>query len=148
LQTLVSELLKKQIIPVILGGSQDLIFAQYRGYDRREQMVNLVNIDSRFDLGDAEKPISNRSYVSKIIVNKPYNLFNYSNLGYQTYFNSQDEIELMERLFFDAYSLGEVTANVKIVEPVMRDANLGGAGPWINQCCGHRRGLSNISQWF
>jgi arginase family enzyme len=126
LQTLVSELLKLQIIPVILGGSQDLIFAQYRGYDRREQMVNLVNIDSRFDLGDAEKPISNRSYVSKIIVNKPYNLFNYSNLGYQTYFNSQDEIELMERLFFDAYRLGEVTANVKTVEPVMRDANLVG----------------------
>ncbi|MCM4158415.1 formimidoylglutamase [Antarcticibacterium flavum] len=126
LQTLVGELLKQGVIPIILGGSQDLIYAQYRGYDRREQMVNLVNIDSRFDLGDAENPISNHSYVSKIIVNKPYNLFNYSNLGYQTYFNSQDEIELMERLFFDAYRLGEVTANVKTVEPVMRDANLVG----------------------
>ncbi len=49
------------------------------------------------------------SYVGKIVVTKPYNLFNYSNLGYQTYFNSQDEIELMERLFFDAYRLGEVS---------------------------------------
>lgn len=126
LQTLVKELLKKKVIPVILGGSQDLIYAQYRAYDFVEQMVNLVNIDARFDLGDAEKPISNKSYIGKIVVNKPYNLFNYSNVGYQTYFNSQDEIGLMERLFFDAFRLGEVSNNIKIIEPVMRDANLVG----------------------
>lgn len=125
-QTVVAQLLKKGIIPVVLGGSQDLIYSQYRAYDGVESMVNLVNIDSRFDLGDAEKAISNRSYVGKIVVNKPYNLFNYSNLGYQTYFNSQEEIELMERLFFDAYRLGEVTGDVSVVEPVMRDANLVG----------------------
>lgn len=125
-QSLVTQLVREKIIPVILGGSQDLIYAQYRAYDRLEQMVNLVNIDSRFDLGDAEKPITNKSYIGKIVVNKPYNLFNYSNLGYQTYFNSQDEIELMERLFFDAYRLGEVTANLPVIEPVMRDANLVG----------------------
>ncbi len=126
LQSLVSALIKKRIIPVILGGSQDLIYAQYRAYDRLEQMVNLVNVDSRFDLGDAEEPISNRSYVGKIVVNKPYNLFNYSSVGYQTYFNSQEEIKLMERLFFDAYRLGEVHSNISLVEPVMRNANLVG----------------------
>lgn len=123
-QSVVEELIKKDIIPVILGGSQDLVYAQYRAYDNLDQMVNLVNIDSRFDLGDAEKPIGNRSYIGKIIVNKPYNLFNYSSLGYQTYFNSQDEIDLMERLFFDAYRLGEVSSDISKVEPVMRDANL------------------------
>ncbi|SFG04002.1 MULTISPECIES: formimidoylglutamase [Salegentibacter] len=123
-QTLVAQLVKKDVIPVLLGGSQDLVYAQYRAYDTLDQMVNLVNIDSRFDLGDAENPISNCSYVGKIVVNQPYNLFNYSNIGYQTYFNSQDEIELMERLFFDAYRLGEVSNNIKLVEPVMRDANM------------------------
>lgn len=125
-QSVVEELVKKDIIPVILGGSQDLLYAQYRAYDNLDQMVNLVNIDSRFDLGDADRPIGNRSYIGKIIVDKPYNLFNYSNLGYQTYFNSQEEIELMERLFFDAYRLGEVTADISMVEPVMRDANIVG----------------------
>ncbi|GAB2765230.1 formimidoylglutamase [Salinimicrobium soli] len=125
-QTVVNQLLKKGIIPLILGGSQDLIYGQYRAYDGVEQMVNLVNIDSQFDLGDADKPISNKSYVGKIVVTKPYNLFNYSNLGYQTYYNSQEEIELMERLFFDAYRLGEVTKDIAVVEPVMRDANLVG----------------------
>ena len=123
-ERVVSQLLKKKIIPVVLGGSQDVAYSMYRAYDDTEQMVNLVNIDSAFDLGDADKPISNKSYLGKIVVTKPYNLFNYSNLGYQTYFNSQDEIELMDRLFFDAYRLGEVSRDITIVEPVMRDANL------------------------
>lgn len=126
LQNLVSDLVKKDILPIILGGGQDLIYAQYRAYDTLDQMVNLVNIDHRFDLGDAEQPINNHSYVGKIVVNQPYNLFNYSNLGYQTYFNSQDEIELMDRLFFDAYRLGEIVNDISLVEPVMRDANLVG----------------------
>lgn len=123
-QSMVSELLRRNIIPIILGGSQDLTYPQYRAYDDYGQMVNLVNIDARFDLGDAEQGVSNKSYVSKMILEPPYNLFNYSNIGYQTYYNPQDEIELMERLFFDAYRLGEVCANVELVEPVMRDANL------------------------
>ncbi|WP_373055714.1 formimidoylglutamase [Zunongwangia sp. H14] len=125
-QSIVAQLVKKDVIPLLLGGSQDLIYAQYRAYDTLDQMVNLVNIDRKFDLGDADNPISNESYVGKIVINKPYNLFNYSNLGYQTYFNSQNEIELMERLFFDAYRLGEISADIALIEPVMRDANLVG----------------------
>ncbi|MBT8295468.1 MAG: formimidoylglutamase [Gramella sp.] len=125
-QNLVESLIKQDILPVILGGSQDLIYAQYRAYDNLDQMVNLVNIDRNFDLGDAEKEISNQSYVGKIVVNQPYNLFNYSTVGYQTYFNSQEEIELMERLFFEAYRLGEVTSDIALMEPVFRSANLVG----------------------
>ncbi|MCC4227083.1 formimidoylglutamase [Zunongwangia profunda] len=120
----VAALVKMEVIPVILGGSQDLIYAQYRAYDTLDEMVNLVNVDARFDLGDAEQVISNKSYVSKIIVNEPYNLFNYSNIGYQTYFNSQEEIELMDRLFFDAYRLGEISNDISLIEPIMRAANL------------------------
>lgn len=125
-QFLVESLIKQDVIPIILGGSQDLVYAQYRAYDKLDQMVNLVNIDKKFDLGDAEKMINNESYVGKIVIDKPYNLFNYTTVGYQTYFNSQDEIELMERLFFEAYRLGEVTSDLSLMEPIFRSANLVG----------------------
>ncbi len=125
-QNLVESLIKVDILPILIGGSQDLIYAQYRAYDKLDQMVNLVNIDQKFDLGDSDNPISSQSYVGKIVVNKPYNLFNYSAVGYQTYFNSQEEIELMERLFFEAYRLGEVTGDMVQMEPVFRNANLVG----------------------
>jgi len=123
-KSVVFELLKQNVIPVILGGSQDLAYAQYRAYDDYGSMVNYVNVDSKFDLGNTEEAITSSSFVGKMVVNEPYNLFNYSNLGYQTYFNSQEEIGLLEKLYFDAYRLGEVAQDISIVEPVFRNANM------------------------
>jgi arginase family enzyme len=124
LRTTLAVLIEKKIIPIVLGGSQDLTYSNYRAYDNIIPMVNIVNIDSNFDLGDSSLPIKNNSYLGKIILEQPYNLFNYSTIGYQTYFNSQDEIDLMDNLYFEAYRLGEVTNNITIVEPVMRDAHI------------------------
>jgi len=123
-KTVIGALIEKNIIPIILGGSQDLVYAQYRSYDQRDAMINMVNIDTNFDLGDAEQPINNKSYVGHIIVDQPYNLFNYSTIGYQSYFNAPGEIDLMEKLYFDAYRLGEVAAEVSGTEPILRDADL------------------------
>ncbi|GAA4236954.1 formimidoylglutamase [Postechiella marina] len=117
-------LVKKKIIPIILGGTQDLTYANYRAYDDLIPMVNIVNVDCRFDLGDSAKPIKNNSFVGKIILDEPYNLFSYANIGYQTYFNSQEEIDLMEKLYFETYRLGKVANDIKLVEPVLRDANI------------------------
>lgn len=122
--TVTSALLKKNIIPIILGGSQDVLYGQYRAYDSIVSMINMVNVDTRFDLGDAEAAINNKSYVGKIIVDKPYNLFNYSVVGYQSFFNPPQEIALMEALYFDAHRLGVVTADIKDVEPIFRNADL------------------------
>ena len=36
----ISKLLRKNIIPIIIGGTQDLTYALYRAYDNMEQMVN------------------------------------------------------------------------------------------------------------
>ena len=123
-QKVVSSLIKKKIIPIILGGSQDLTYAIYRAYDGLEQMVNLVSIDNKFDFGKESDPVSASSYLTKIIIDEPNNLFNYSNIGYQTYYNSQEEIDLIDKLFFEAYRLGEISNNIAIAEPVFRDADI------------------------
>jgi len=124
MKLVVETLLKNKITPLILGGSHDLSYSQYRAYDQFGNMVNITNIDSRFDLGDADQPITNKSFVGKIIVDKPYSLFNYSNIGYQSYYNAPEEISLMEKLFFDGYRLGEVTSDIKLVEPVLRASDM------------------------
>jgi len=124
LKSVIASLIKNKIIPIIIGGSQDLTYPMYRAYDDLEQMVNLVSIDHKFDLGKESDPISSGSYLTKIIVKEPNNLFNYCNIGYQTFYNSQEEIDLIEKLFFDAYRLGDVCNNVAIAEPVFRDADL------------------------
>lgn len=121
---LLSGLLKQDIIPVIIGGGQDITYANYRAYDSMEQMVNVVSIDNKFDFGTIQDGVTSQSYLSSIVMEKPNNLFNFSNIGYQTFFNPQEEIDLINDLFFDAYRLGEVANEIELVEPVLRDADI------------------------
>jgi arginase family enzyme len=123
LKKIVEELVKKKIIPIVIGGSQDLTYAMYRAYDQLDQMVNLVAVDNQFDFAK-DNALPSDSYLSKIIMDEPTNLFNYANLGYQTYFNSQEEIDLMEKMYFEAYRLGEISNQIAVAEPVFRDADL------------------------
>jgi arginase family enzyme len=123
-KSIAAELIKRRVLLVVLGGSQDLTYAIYRAYDNLEQMVNVVAVDSRFDFGKEDEAISARSYLTSMIMDEPHNMFNYTNLGYQTYFNPQEEIDLIEKLYFDAYRLGEISNDTTLAEPVLRDADL------------------------
>ena len=120
---IVAGLLKENIVPIIIGATQDITYAVYRAFDGIKDRINLVAIDNRFDFGMDEELISSNSYMSRIITDKPNNLFNFSNIGYQSYNNAQEELDLMERLFFDSYRLGEVTADISSVEPLLRNAH-------------------------
>ena len=124
LTSVVATLLEDKITPIIIGGSQDLTFAQYKGYEDLGQIVNMVAIDSRFDLGRYQDDINSQSYLSKIILHQPNYLFNFTNLGYQTYFVDQDAINLMKKLFFDTYRVGKVRENPEEVEPIVRNGDL------------------------
>ena len=127
-KTVVNELIKKDILPVIVGGGQDLTYAQYLAYEDLEQKVDLVIIDPRFDLEDDRNTSSiettSSSYLNKIFLHEPNYLFNYSNLGYQTYFASQESLRVMEKLYFDVHRLGEISSQVNVAEPIIRNANM------------------------
>ncbi|HNW96868.1 MAG TPA: formimidoylglutamase [Bacteroidales bacterium] len=123
-KNVLSELMKAHIIPVVIGGSQDITYANYLAYESLGQIINIVSVDSSFDLGNAEQDMSSKSYLSKIIMHQPNFLFNYTNIGYQTYFVDQDAIDLMGKLYFDVYRLGHVRANIEEVEPYVRNADM------------------------
>lgn len=120
---LITSLLQKNIIPIILGGGQDITYVNYRAYDNLEQTVNIAAVDSRFDLGNLEDDLTSQSYLSKIIMQEPNNLFNYCNVGYQTYFNSREAIKLLDDLFFDTYRLG-MAKELENIEPAFRNADI------------------------
>ena len=121
--TVVSELLSSNTIPVIIGGSQDLTYAHYCGYKKLEQIVNLVCIDSRFDLGSPEDSCNSETFLGNIIMEQPNYLFNFSSIGYQTYFVGSSSIEIMNKLFFETYRLGQLRTNIEEAEPIVRNAD-------------------------
>jgi formiminoglutamase len=124
LRSSVEALIRLNIIPIIIGGSQDLTFAQFLGYKDLEQTINIVAVDSVFDLGNPDEDITNTSYLGKIILYQPNFLFNYSNIGYQTYLVDQAGLQMMNKLYFDVYRLGQVRDKIEEAEPVIRQADM------------------------
>lgn len=124
LTNVISELVKKDIIPIIIGGGQDLTYAQFKGYQQLEQAVNMVVIDNKFDLGNPEKAISYNGYLSSILLHQPNFLFNFSNIGYQTYFVQPSELDLFENMYFDTCRLGAFNQDFKVAEPLIRNCDI------------------------
>ncbi|MDP4267798.1 MAG: formimidoylglutamase [Bacteroidota bacterium] len=124
ISNVITELLKLKIIPVIIGGSQDLTKANYTAYESLSQVINIVSVDNQFDLGNPEERLNSQSYLSNIIVQQPNFLFNFTNIGYQTYFVEQEYIDLMKKLYFDIYRLGLVRSDLNEVEPMVRNADV------------------------
>jgi arginase family enzyme len=120
------ELLKKDKTVILLGGSNDLMFPAYKAYQNLERTINITSIDNRFDIGQPEEELHNKSYFTHIILNQPNFLFNYSVLAYQSHFVKQEEIKLMNQLFFDTLRLGEVYKNIIQAEPYIRNSDIVG----------------------
>lgn len=135
---------------VLLGGTQDLTYAVYRAYARLQRMANILTIDSRLNLAEdiepdfdpATIPVSHDSFMAPMVVDPDNYLFDYMNLGYQTYLVDNEAIGLMNRLFFDACRYGMLRDNLQAAEPYIRDSDCvsfdlcsvkkadSGANPW------------------
>ncbi len=117
-------LLRKNILPIIIGGSQDLTYPNYQAYEHLEQTVNLVTIDYQLDFGKSEAQINSKTYLNKIILHKPNYLFNYSNIGHQRYLTDPSLLTLMGNMYFDTWRLGEMQPHLHRTEPIIRNADI------------------------
>jgi len=124
LEFVCAELLEKKIVPIILGGSQDLTFANYNAYNRQQQTVNIVCVDNKFDLGEIDSELNANTYLSKILQQQPSLLFNLSCVAYQSHFVNPDELETMRKMYFDLYRLGQIQMSLEETEPIMRNADI------------------------
>ncbi len=124
LKTVVKNLLKRNVLVIILGGSQELTFANYSAYEVLESSVNLAVVDALVDLGEFREDLSPENFLSKIVLHDPSYLFNLSILGYQTYCANPASLGLIEKLFFDAHRLGALSGDLKLCEPLMRNADI------------------------
>ncbi len=119
-----TELLKNKIVPIVIGAGQDLTYTMYQVYEPTGKLINIAAIDPMFDIGNDKEALNSHSYLSHIILHQPNFLFNFTNIGYQSYYVDTENIELMKQLLFDAYRLGNIKQNMDLTEPLIRNANL------------------------
>ena len=113
------QVLDRDCTVVLLGGSDDLVFPIYKAYEVLGRVINICSIDSRFNLEGGDN-INSNNYLQHIILQQPNYLFDYINLGYQTYFVGSEMVQLMDELKFSTLRLGEMQGNLERAEPMVR----------------------------
>ncbi|MEM7107410.1 MAG: formimidoylglutamase [Bacteroidota bacterium] len=116
-------LLEQNVLPLIIGGSHDLDFGQYKAYENMDKLISLLNVDAFLDMEDKAKSPSH-GHINRILVHEPNYLFNYSHLAYQSYLINQSAIDILEKLYFEAYRIGHLRSNITEMEPIIRNADM------------------------
>jgi hypothetical protein len=120
----ISELAKREVIPIVVGGSQDLLMACYKGFEGLERMINICAVDSGLDVGEPNEEISSSAYVSHLLMQRPCYLFNFASIGVQRLLVRKKELDLFDKLYFDVCRLGSFNDNPRIAEPHLRNSDL------------------------
>jgi arginase family enzyme len=109
---------------ILLGGSNDLAYGQYMGYEKLKRDVEYVSIDARLDMDNSDFGVNNTTQNHKVFLYSPNYLYHFANLGYQSYFVTEADRKTIKSLNFEAFRLGDLKADLSLAEPVLRDADL------------------------
>ncbi|MBS1556217.1 MAG: formimidoylglutamase [Bacteroidetes bacterium] len=117
-------LLESNVLPLILGGTHDLDYGQYRGYEEMEKLVSLLNVDAFLDLDDSKDVTASKKHIHKILLHEPNYLLSYTHLAHQTYLIDAQAASILEKLYFEAFRIGQMRTNFAEMEPAIRNADI------------------------
>lgn len=121
LTDIVYELLKEEIVVILLGTGKDLIIPVCKAYEKGKKAFSFCSAEPKFDIGETDDIVSSDTYLSEVINNNT-KLFNYSNIGFQSYYNSLKDINYINNKF-EAVRLGIARTKLFQNEPYIRDAD-------------------------
>ncbi|NNE30622.1 MAG: hypothetical protein HKN16_13365 [Saprospiraceae bacterium] len=106
------------IIPLFIGGSEDLSRVLLESFQEYRSHINLVLVDQdlnafRIDKGYWQNVLQGAGHLKDI-----------SLMAYQSHFLSQSETSLLEDRFLDILRLGQIRKNPEASEPVARNADI------------------------
>ena len=124
LREIVGALLEENTVPLLLGGSHDLDYGQFLAYENFDRPVSIAVVDARPDMaepGPATPPED--SHLRRLLVHEPNLVFSLAHLGHQQYLTPPEVLVALEKLHFETMSVGEVRADRRQAEPLVRSAD-------------------------
>lgn len=122
---LISNLISDGVVPIVIGGGQDLCYPIYKSYDSFNKGINICSIDSKFDMISPNTlRLNSNNYLGNIIKEDPNHLNSFTNIGFQSYFVHKDEAHEMEKMLFETFRLGDFRQNMEEAEPYLRNSDL------------------------
>lgn len=127
LREIVRALLEANTIPILLGGGHDLDYGQFMAYEPEHEPaapINFAVVDSRPDMALPMASIpAEDSHLRRLLLHHPNFVFSCAHLGHQQYLTPPDILAAFEKLHFETMSVGELRADRRLAEPVLRQAN-------------------------
>ena len=124
LRDVLLDILALKIVPIIIGGSQDLTYGITLAFEYLKKNYTLATVDSRIDVAfENFTVIGNKNYLNSIVMDSSF-LFEQINLGHQACFANADCNDIYESLFHENMRLGILRNNIRIAEPFLRDSNI------------------------
>ncbi len=117
-------LLESNVMPVLLGGTHDLDYGQYRGYEEMQKLISFLNVDALLDLDDSKQAPASRKHIHKMLLHEPNYLFGYTHLAHQSYLVDPLSTAVLEKLNFEAHRIGQMRTNLTEMEPAIRYADM------------------------
>jgi formiminoglutamase len=119
----IKELMDSKIFPVIIGADPAFTMAQYKAFQRLQQLISLVIVDERIRFSTSiqvQKPY----YLNELLANKQSKLFHLGFIGTQSHFTDPAAFQYIAQHHYDCIRLGRARANLAEVEPIIRDGDL------------------------
>ncbi|MBW8686072.1 formimidoylglutamase [Chitinophaga rhizophila] len=123
LKTVLGELINASKTVIILGGSHDLTYSQYKAYAAQKYVIEVTVADAIIDLKEGSS-IPADNFLMEMLTEQPNYIRHYNHLAFQSYFIHPHMLETLDKLRFDCFRLGKVRENLEDIEPVLRNTDL------------------------
>lgn len=118
---ILNDLIGSGIIPVIIGAQTDMLLCQYLAFQELREEVSLLLVDEKIDYSTVdEHPAS----LNAILHHPSWPPFHFSHLGHQIHQVPPSVTRAMADHYFDLLRLGYAKANIRDMEPIIRDADV------------------------
>lgn len=120
---LIKELQDSKIFPLILGNDSMYLSAQYKAFQRLQQLISLIVIDEKIRY-HSNKKANPHFYLNDILGNQRSKLFHLGLIGCQAHFINPAHFDLLNKRHFECIRLGKAHSELSEIEPIIRDGDL------------------------
>ena len=111
LEQVLQDLNEKGLTVVVIGGSHEMFYSQYKSFKNSRYDIDVVVVDAVIDFNSTEE-LNSSSHLYHIVTSTPNFLFTLSHLGQQLYYNSPQNIDKIEALIFESRRVGQLQQNI------------------------------------
>ena len=122
IRDVLTELMERDMITIILGGSQDISRGVFMALEKQEGMHQVLTIDSMLDFSMEGDTLHSRNYLNQLMEPGARKRFSFTNLGHQAYFVTENQLQQLERSYLESIRLGDARKNLQNTEPLIRDS--------------------------